>query len=266
MNIRSENLNHTINNSTVISTNLTHTYFENNLRGEVLNNRNKPLVTTQVSCNINKDKNELFKKTQIFFEQDVGKNPYQDPQITHKTILVKKSHIKDLQDITDTTKKFSTIKLKNLIDKDNKFPVHKKPYYDHFYNDQPSITNKAKKICIDFMTKGTSLSCNFNTISYDKNEGFGGKSIIESGFKASESSNPNLSKEVEIIRKNIKARPLVGKNLQKDKIVNQDSKILNESASKINLAKFEGKFKGKKKFSCGFDNFTSKGGKGFYCN
>lgn len=278
--MKKDNLLSQVNKSRLVSSQLTHNVFASNLRGGISEN----LKTTtcnfglKVTSNINQDKNEMFKKTNIVFDNKDSAQQSSSDEGKFSTIRTfqQQDHLKNYKDIVTKTKKFSTIRLKQDIDKKENFQVKKTNNYEKFYNDTPStVLSESKKIKIDSLYKRTSLDYNkipfygyenpSNTNNKNNSDKYNTIDVNGREYPVCPQNNKlKAAKERdEMIRNTLLKRPLGSAN--EDKVNNQSTRVLTESINDLRKQFGTKNYQPKKTFSYAFNNFTDKNKSGFYC-
>eukprot|EP00340_Litonotus_pictus_P002479 CAMPEP_0170519202 /NCGR_PEP_ID=MMETSP0209-20121228/4705_1 /TAXON_ID=665100 ORGANISM="Litonotus pictus, Strain P1" /NCGR_SAMPLE_ID=MMETSP0209 /ASSEMBLY_ACC=CAM_ASM_000301 /LENGTH=242 /DNA_ID=CAMNT_0010805029 /DNA_START=18 /DNA_END=745 /DNA_ORIENTATION=- len=229
-----DSLQQKVNSTKLITSSLTHNLFAKNLRGDLNDNKTQPSQFSKVSSNINKDRNEMFKQTQIVFDPQEKTNI----KFSNVKIVDKQDHLKNFKDVVSQPKSFSSIRLKQNIDKKENFQPKKKELYERFYNERPSINSQSRKLKVDFLFKGSSLDYNnqklehysnhYCNIEVDLGELHTPKTTMKAvGMNQSNFREDINKKNAELIRDNVQKRPLEKAN--NDKISNQDGRMLTES-------------------------------------
>lgn len=268
--MRNNNIVNKVNNSKIISRDLTHSLFTHDLRGGLVENFKKQSlhVPNNFSSHINKERNEMFKKTNIVFDND---SKYQDPKFSTLKTFKTVDHLKNYKDTITEPKKLSHLRLKKDIDIKEGFDIKNKKLdtYEKFYNEKPStIMNESRKIKIESTYKRSSMDYNgcpshyynnsnrFNTIGDNINN--------RNGITPTDPKQSKLMKEnIESIRSTLIKRPLGGPNI--DKVNNQSTNILTESVNNLRKENNQKYYKPKKTYSYAFNNLTGKSKSGFYC-
>jgi hypothetical protein len=267
-----------VNKSRLVSSQLTHNVFASNLRGGITENLKTATCNfgLKVTSNINQEKNEMFKKTNIVFDNNNLLQPLSTDEGKFSTIRTfqQQDHLKNYKDVVTQPKKFSTIRLKQAIDKKENFQAKKSNKYERFYNDTPSaVLSEAKKIKIDSLYKRTSLD--YNKIPFYGYENPSNKKDSNSHYNTIDvngreyptvlqNNKVKAAKERdEMIRNTLIKRPLGPAN--EDKINNKSTRVLTESINDLRKTFGTKSYRPKKTFSYAFNNFTDKNKSGFYC-
>jgi len=264
-----------VNNSRIVSHKLSHQVFQTHLRGELNeNDKVQPIpVPNKISTRINKEKNEISKKTKIIYDNDEKEDTSKQ---SHLKFFEVKDNLKNFKDITSEPKRLSNIRLKQDMKENGN---EKKQYscntylnkYESFYNDKPkTFTSKARKMKLDSIFKGSSIGfssrishnydshCSkFNTIGGDD------EPVIKKMSKEILPTTPGVRGNWDSLKETLNSRHLTSSKLDYDKVTNQSGVLLTESANEIRKNK---DYKPKKTFSYAFNTFTDKTKTaGFYC-
>lgn len=251
----------------------THSVFSNILRNDfltpsvsnskVLSMHNRRIRNNSTDLNSNGSYiNANTQKSDIFNDMynSVGLN-----RPVKKVVLVKERLDGRFQPLESESRKFSSIRLKTDIDKENNFK-RRKDKIERFYNDNGvHSSTKAREVKLrqtyqvdPVISKPREPKSRRIEITQDNQNDPASIDYCFGGFKGKEKSQKRTFQALKN-NSNRFSSSLPRQNslqLERDKIVNQRQIILNSSISKST--------KSKKRFEVGFNNLTGKSCSGFY--